>query len=231
MPNALSSSSACVAISCGPPCGVWTFYADDPLNSKVGDEMGVVISTSHHEPMARNHQEWSRHRKEYGAWNYVTNQKINSRSLILQRRHPPHERYGRCGAPIGMRGDGDGPMSEDADTKLLERIIRNQRKIIARETGRPAEETPQVWALYKEVQDYYDKGLRVPDDVIMLLADDNWGNVRRLPNAEERETPRWLGQCTTMWKSLWELRVTPSGSTLPQSKICGNSSASPMSMV
>lgn len=55
-------------------------------------------------------------------------------------------------------------MSEDADTKLLERIIRNQRKIIARETGRPAEETPQVWALYKEVQDYYDKGLRVPDE-------------------------------------------------------------------
>ena len=167
-----------------PAMWCWTFYADDPLNSKVGDEMGVVISTSHHEPMARNHQEWSRHRKEYGAWNYVTNQKIIDQffSEGIRRMKDTEDVV-----TIGMRGDGDGPMSEDADTKLLERIIRNQRKIIARETGRPAEETPQVWALYKEVQDYYDKGLRVPDDVIMLLADDNWGNVRRLPNAEERK--------------------------------------------
>jgi hypothetical protein len=45
-----------------------------------------------------------------------------------------------------------------------------------------AEKTPQVWALYKEVQDYYDKGMRVPDDVILLFCDDNWGNVRKLPD-------------------------------------------------
>ena len=36
-------------------------------------------------------------------------------------------------------------------------------------------------------------GLRVPDDVIMLLSDDNWGNVRRLPNAEERKHPGGWG--------------------------------------
>lgn len=96
----------------------WTFYADDPLNSKVGDEMGVVISTSHHEPMARNHQEWSRHRKEYGAWNYVTNQKIIDQffSEGIRRMKDTEDVV-----TIGMRGDGDGPMSEDADTKLLER--------------------------------------------------------------------------------------------------------------
>ncbi len=115
---------------------------------------------------------------------------------------------------IGMRGDGDGPMSKDADIRLLERIIKNQRSIIANETGRPAKETPQVWALYKEVQDYYDKGLRVPDDVIMLLADDNWGNVRRLPNAEERKHPGGWGMyyhvdyVGTPRNSKW-LNVTP----------------------
>jgi len=42
-----------------------------------------------------------------------------------------------------------------------------------------------LWALYKEVQDYYDKGMRVPDDITLLLCDDNWGHVRRLPALEE----------------------------------------------
>ena len=47
-------------------------------------------------------------------------------------------------------------------------------------------ETPQLWALYKEVQDYYDKGMRVPDDVTLLLCDDNWGNIRKLPKLNEK---------------------------------------------
>ena len=51
----------------------WAFYADDPENSKVADEMGVIMGTSHHEPMARNHQEYARRRSDWGAWNYQTN--------------------------------------------------------------------------------------------------------------------------------------------------------------
>jgi hypothetical protein len=27
---------------------------------------------------------------------------------------------------------------------------------------------PQMWCLYKEVQDFYNDGLRVPDDVTLL---------------------------------------------------------------
>ncbi|MBN2521413.1 MAG: glycosyl hydrolase 115 family protein, partial [Bacteroidales bacterium] len=51
--------------------------------------------------------------------------------------------------------------------------------------GKPSESIPQIWALYKEVQDYYDKGMRVPDDVTLLLCDDNWGNVRKLPKQDD----------------------------------------------
>ena len=87
---------------------------------------------------------------------------------------------------IGMRGDGDEAMSETADTKLMERIITNQRQIIKEVTGKAPEKTTQVWALYKEVQDYYDAGLRVPDDVMILISDDNWGDIRRVPTAVER---------------------------------------------
>lgn len=168
----------------------WAFYADDPENSKTADEMGVIIGTSHHEPMARNHQEWARHRKEYGSWNYNSNQKtIDNFFTEGIRRMKGTEDI----VTIGMRGDGDEAMSESADVALLEKIIRNQRKIIAKETGKKAEKTPQVWALYKEVLDYYDKGLRAPDDVTYLLCDDNWGNVRRLPDENERKHPGGWG--------------------------------------
>jgi hypothetical protein len=81
-----------------------------------------------------------------------------------------------------MRGDGDEAMGEGTNISLLEKIVKDQRKIIADVTGKKAEKIPQVWALYKEVQDYYDKGMRVPDDVILLFCDDNWGNVRKLPD-------------------------------------------------
>lgn len=162
----------------------WAFYADDAENEKTADEMGVVMSTSHHEPMARNHQEYARNRKGWGPWNYQKN-KANLQKFFREgiERMKGTEQI----VTIGMRGDGDEAMSEEADTKLMTNIINDQRKIIADVTGKKASETPQVWALYKEVLDYYDKGMKVPDDLTLLLCDDNWGNVRRVPNAKERK--------------------------------------------
>lgn len=162
----------------------WAFYADDPENEKTADEMGVVMSTSHHEPMARNHQEYARNRKGWGPWNYQKN-KANLQKFFREgiERMKGTEQI----VTIGMRGDGDEAMSAEADTKLMTQIINDQRKIITDVTGKKASETPQVWALYKEVMDYYDKGMKVPDDVTLLLCDDNWGNVRRVPNAQERK--------------------------------------------
>ena len=162
----------------------WAFYADDPENEKTADEMGVVMNTSHHEPMARNHQEYARNRKGWGPWNYQKN-KTNLQKFFREgiERMKGTEQI----VTIGMRGDGDEAMSAEADTKLMTNIINDQRKIIADVTGKKASETPQVWALYKEVLDYYDKGMKVPDDVTLLLCDDNWGNVRRVPNAQERK--------------------------------------------
>lgn len=162
----------------------WAFYADDAENEKTADEMGVVMSTSHHEPMARNHQEYARNRQGWGPWNYQKN-KANLQKFFREgiERMKGTEQI----VTIGMRGDGDEAMSEEADTKLMTNIINDQRKIIADVTGKKASETPQVWALYKEVLDYYDKGMKVPDDVTLLLCDDNWGDVRRVPNAKERK--------------------------------------------
>lgn len=157
------------------------FYDDDPLNGPLANEMGIVMGTSHHEPMGQAQKDWKR--RGTGEWNYSTN------GAVLRKFW--QEGMERCKdweavITLAMRGDGDEPMSEDANISLLQNIVKDQRKIIEKVTGKKARETPQVWALYKEVQDYYDKGMRVPDDVTLLLCDDNWGNVRKLPDLKAK---------------------------------------------
>jgi len=70
---------------------------------------------------------------------------------------------------------------------LLEKIVTDQRQILKETVNPDLANVPQVWTLYKEVQGYYDNGMRVPDDVTLLWSDDNWGDLRRLPTAEERK--------------------------------------------
>ncbi|WP_374470650.1 glycosyl hydrolase 115 family protein [Phenylobacterium sp.] len=166
------------------------FNDDDPRNMVLADEMGVVMGTSHHEPMTRAHDEWHRNQDggvAGGRWDYATNGE-NLRQFWrggIERMMSKGDGRGyEAVVTVGMRGDGDEAMGEATATQLLETIVADQRKIIADVTGRPAEQTPQVWALYKEVQDYYDHGMRVPDDVTLLFADDNWGQIRRLPTGD-----------------------------------------------
>ncbi len=163
------------------------FAADDPQNMILADAMGVVMATSHHEAMMRAQDEWHRHTDQGvtgGKWDYTANAE-NLRTFwrggIERMMSKGEGRAYESVVTVGMRGDGDEPMTKGAATGLLERIVTDQRKIIADVTGKPASETPQVWALYKEVQDYYDHGMRVPDDVTLLFSDDNWGQLRRLP--------------------------------------------------
>lgn len=157
------------------------FYDDDPQNGQLANTMGIVMGTSHHEPMALAQQDWKRRGK--GEWDYNHNaQNLREFWTYGIERAKNWESV----ITVGMRGDGDEPMSEGANISLLENIVKDQRKIIEKVTGKKAKETPQVWALYKEVQEYYDKGMRVPDDITLLLCDDNWGNVRKLPNLNEK---------------------------------------------
>ena len=93
---------------------------------------------------------------------------IRNMGVAREHRHGRHARRRR-------HADDDGQQHRAARAHRAD-----QRTIIESVTKKPASETPQVWALYKEVQDYYDKGMRVPDDVTLLFSDDNWGNIRRL---------------------------------------------------
>lgn len=163
------------------------FALDDPQSMVLADAMGVVMGNSHHEPMLRAQAEWHRGAKDGkrgGPWDYTRNAE-NLRDFWrggIERMMSKGDGKGYDSlVTVGMRGDGDEAMAEGTATELLERIVHDQRAIIAEVTKRPADQQPQVWALYKEVQDYYDKGMKVPDDVILLFADDNWGQIRRLP--------------------------------------------------
>ncbi|PWT81030.1 MAG: glycosyl hydrolase, partial [Acidobacteria bacterium] len=129
------------------------FNEDDPLNPKLADEYGIVMGTSHHEPMLRAQQEWKRHGK--GPWDYSVNSDVlrNFWDGGIQR----NKNYESI-VTIGMRGDGDLPMSEKSNIELLQRIVADQRKIIAELITPDLAKVPQDWALYKEVQEYYERG-------------------------------------------------------------------------
>jgi hypothetical protein len=163
------------------------FNEDDPLNPKVADLYGIVMGTSHHEPMMRAQAEWTRHRAEFGNgdWDYTKNseglRKFWTQGVI---RNKAYENI----YTVGMRGDLAMPDAGglQANKKLLEQIIADQRSILAHNVNPDVTKVPQVWALFTEVQKYYDAGLKVPDDVTLLFTDDNVGNLRRVPTPQER---------------------------------------------
>lgn len=165
------------------------FNEDDPENPRLADEYGIVMGTSHHEPMTRAQAEWTKHRRSFGngQWNYAENEE--GLKAFWEQGIQRNKNYESI-VTIGMRGDGDEPMIRggdmDANVKLLEKIVADQRKILAEHINPDVTRIPQMWALYKEVENYYDHGMRVPDDVTLLWCDDNWGNIRRLPTPEER---------------------------------------------
>lgn len=192
-----------------------SFFEDDTINPIEADEYGIVIGTSHHEPMQRAQQDWTI--GGTGAWNYETNETVLK---AFWRQGVTRLGSKEALVTIGMRGDGDEAMSNTTAIPLLERIVSDQRNIIQEVTGKNPNQTPQVWALYKEVQNYYDQGMSVPDDVTLLFSDDNWGNIRRLPapNAAKRQggygvyyhvdyvggprSYRWLNTCPL--PRIWE---------------------------
>jgi hypothetical protein len=165
------------------------FNEDDADNARLADEFGVVMGTSHQEPMLRAQKEWDRrYQKTLGSWNYY------KYSDLLQnfwregiRRNKAYENI----ITIGLRGADDTPMIPGGTVAesiaMLEEIVGVQRRMIAEEINPDVTRVPQLWCLYKEVLDYYRAGLRVPDDVTLLWPDDNWGNIRRLPTEAERK--------------------------------------------
>ena len=160
------------------------FAIDDPKNPELANKYGIVMGTSHHEPMMRNQKEWAMFGR--GAWNF---EETRDELVHFWEQGIERNKHYEDLITIGMRGDGDKPMNNKSmsyNMQLMQEIVATQEKIIARFLNPDVSKVPQLWALYKEVQDYYDNGMKVPDYVTLLWCDDNWGNIRRLPSAKER---------------------------------------------
>ncbi|MBQ8714349.1 MAG: glycosyl hydrolase 115 family protein [Prevotella sp.] len=153
------------------------FYDDDPESGVLANKMGIIMGTSHHEPMALAQQDWKR-RKGHGKWSFVNN---HDEMMDFWRGGVERAKNWETMYTVGMRGDGDEAMEDKASVELMEQIVKEQRELLEKVTGKKASDIPQVWALYKEVQDFYEQGMKVPDDITLLLCDDNWGNIRRVP--------------------------------------------------
>ena len=175
-----------------PAMWATAFNEDDPESPRLADEMGIIMGTSHHEPMMRSHQEYLHRKNEVGPWDYATNK--NRIDQFFREGMERNKNYDNI-VTIGMRGDGDVAMGKGDDSenmKILEKVIEGQRKIIKDLYGRP-DAVPQLWAIFTEVQRYYDAGFRVPDDVTLLLCDNNWGYIRRKGRDFERKRKGGIG--------------------------------------
>lgn len=169
------------------------FNEDDPLNQKTADDMGIVMGTSHHEPMMRAHKEYTKRRDEVGPWDYAKNpERIEKFFTEGIEKSKAYDNL----VTIGMRGDGDVAMGSgnDADNiKTLDKVIKKQREILQKVLKKKPQDVPQLWAIFTEVQRYYDAGFTVPDDVTLLFCDNNWGYVRRMGGEKEKGRKGGMG--------------------------------------
>ena len=161
-------------------------------NIKLANDYGIVMGTSHHEPMFRAGEEWKKINENYGnnsSWDFRKNEDAISNfwedGLL---RNKDFESL----ITIGMRGEQDSALegSDEENIKLLKRIIKKQKNLLNKYD---MNDIPKVLTVYKEIEKYWygtdkEEGLinyELLDDVIIMLSDDNFGNVKNLPNKEE----------------------------------------------
>jgi hypothetical protein len=186
---------------------VWSraFAEDDPENHATATRYGIVMGTSHEAPMMRGIEEWNRHvvpavkdsngniakrqTDPYGGageWRFSKNPEALKAYWTKGIKRMVDENFEGV-VTLGMRGPGDVGLPPEDGIPLMKDILAIQRKILTDVTGKDITTIPQVWTLYKEVQAWWNLGLRAPDDVTVIWCDDNWGNMRQLHGPSDPE--------------------------------------------
>lgn len=161
---------------------------DDELTLPLADSYGIVMGTSHTEPLMAQTKEQSEFLK--GEWNWDTNQE---EIYDFLKKRVERSRNFETVYTMGMRGLGDNA-SPTITAESLEEIVNAQQQILSEVFNTSdVSNIPQMWCVYKEVGEYFEDGMVVPDDVTILWPDDNWGNAQRLPITDEIDRPSGAG--------------------------------------
>ena len=192
------------------------FYSH-PESQKVADKWGIMITTSHCEPLLFNNaslSEWDKARD--GEWNYETNSATILKKLDDRIRETAQ--YDNI-YTMGMRGLHDEAMKGSKDPKVrartLEKVMTEQRVILEKYKHQKAENIQQIFVPYKETLDIYDAGLRVPDDITLVWPDDNYGYMKRISNSAEQQRSGHSGvyyhisYCGVPHDNLWISTTAP----------------------
>jgi hypothetical protein len=182
-------------------------------NRVVADNYAIVMGSSHIEPMLRNNIQGAEWDREYPGepWDYVTNK--DHIYKYWEDRIKVNGKYENV-YTMGKRGKDDEAGS-DVTVPVLERIMADQRTILGQWVDQDITRVPQVLIAYTEVLGLYNKGLKVPDDIMLCWPDDNFGYIRQLPDAREQKRSggsgvyyhiQWLNGATSAYT--W-LNTTP----------------------
>lgn len=192
------------------------FYSH-PESQQVADAYGIMITTSHCEPLLFNNaaeSEWNKQRD--GEWNYET----NSATILkkLDDRIRDTKAFDNI-YTMGLRGLHDEAMKGSTNPKdrarTLEQVFAKQREILEKYKEKKATQLPQIFVPYKETLDIYDAGLRVPDDITLVWPDDNYGYMKRVSNSREQQRSGGSGvyyhlsYCGVPHDNLWIFSTAP----------------------
>ncbi|QIL38270.1 hypothetical protein G7074_02620 [Pedobacter sp. HDW13] len=174
-----------------PSTKAFYYYANNPV---MADKYGIILGSSHCEPMLRNNVfEWAEnfeheYGKKPGEWRYDLNKNeiVNYWTDRVKQAKNYESVY-----TVGMRGIHDGsmpgPKDKNEKVKLLDEVIADQRAILSKNITKSVSSITQIFCPYKEVLSLYQAGLKLPDDVTIVWADDNHGYIRQLSNPEEQK--------------------------------------------
>jgi hypothetical protein len=179
-------------------------------NKLVADSFAIVMGSSHIEPMLRNNMNGAEWDAAFPGepFDYVKN-----REHIYQYWEDRVKENGKYENiyTLGKRGQDDEP-GKEITVPVLGQVISDQRNILKKWVNSDVTKVPQILIPYTEVLNLYNDGLKVPDDVTICWPDDNFGNIRQLPDEEEQKRPggsgiyyhfQWLNGATTAYPWLY----------------------------
>ena len=167
------------------------FWTDDTLNPIMAHKTGVVMGSTHQEFMSTSGEEWKW--SPVGPWSWIGNRQ----GMIDFWQKAMNERVGfEHVFQFGLRGLNDSPSpgagSSTHNVNQLQDVINSQYEILQKSLDynndpRKIEDIPKSLVAYNEVEAIFYSGVQLPEDLTLVLVNDNHSRTRTLPTKKMRD--------------------------------------------